>query len=98
MSFFKHVEGEAAILVSGGVYSQVDLYTRDGYLYAKHGSGFVRLMADGSTTKAKLRLDFMSWSGRLFRDGLGRLCTSEREGPKALLPDVTQKALFGGSK
>lgn len=65
MSFFKEVEGEAAVLVIGGVYSQVPLYTRDGYLYAKYGSGFVRLMADGATTKAKLRLDFMSFDGAL---------------------------------
>lgn len=63
MSFFKQVEGEAAILVNNGVFSQVDLYSRDGYLYAKHGSGFVRLYADGSTSKAKLRLDFMSYGG-----------------------------------
>lgn len=42
MSFFKQVEGEAAILVNNGVFSQVDLYSRDGYLFAKHGSGFVR--------------------------------------------------------
>lgn len=32
MSFFKQVEGEAAVLVENGVYKQVDLYTRDGYL------------------------------------------------------------------
>lgn len=73
MSFFKEVEGEAAILVENGLFRQVPLYTRDGYLFAKYGSGFVRLMADGSTTRAKCRLDFMTWEGQLYRDGLGRL-------------------------
>lgn len=84
MGFFKQVEGEAAVLVENGVYRQVDLYTRDGYLYAKTGAGFVRLMADGSTTKAKMRLDHMSWTGELKRDGLGRLCTTEVSGAKSL--------------
>lgn len=74
MSFFKQIEGEAAILVSNGVYLQVDLYSRAGYLYAKYGTGFVRLMRDGSTTKAKLRLDTMTWTGSLCADSLGRLC------------------------
>lgn len=77
MSFFKHVEGEAAILVENGVYRQVDLYTRDGYLYAKSSGGFVRLKADGSTTKAKLRLEHMSWTGGLYRDTFGSLATHE---------------------
>lgn len=91
MSFFHEVEGEAAILVENGVYRQVPLYLRDGYLYAKANGGFVRLMADGATTRARMRLDFMSWTGPLHRDPLGRLCTGEvktafpLEAPKAQL-------------
>lgn len=96
MSFFKEVEGEAAILVENGIYKQVPVYTRDGFLYAKVGGGFARIMADGSTTKAKLRLDFMSWSGPLFRDAMGRLCSAEVPGAKALDSDRAQK-LLGGS-
>ena len=34
MSFFKKVEGDAAVLVANGVFKQVDLYTRDGYVFA----------------------------------------------------------------
>jgi hypothetical protein len=93
MSFFQQVEGEAAVLVENGVYRQCDLYTRDGYLYAKVGSGFVRLMADGATTKAKLRLDHMSWTGDLKRDPLGRLCTPDVKGAKALEPAKVQMLL-----
>lgn len=93
MSFFKEIEGEAAILVENGIYKQVPVYTRDGYLYAKISGGFVRIMADGSTTKAKLRLDFMSWEGRLHRDSLGRLCTGEVPGAKALEPAKVQQLL-----
>lgn len=94
MSFFKEIEGEAAILVENGVYKQVPLYVRDGYLYAKVGGGFVRLMADGATTKSKLRLDFMSWNGPLHRDGLGRLCSPDVKGSKSLGHEA-QKLLGG---
>lgn len=97
MSFFKQVEGEAAILVNNGVFSQVDLYSRDGYLFAKHGSGFVRLYADGSTSKAKLRLDFMSYGGHLCRDSLGRLCDSHHKDAQSLTGEVTQKLLGSAS-
>lgn len=93
MSFFKQVEGEAAVLVESGVYKQVDLYTRDGYLYAKSNGGFVRLMADGSTTKAKQRLDFMTFDGPLMRDALGRLGTTDMKGAKALEPAKAQLLL-----
>jgi len=92
MSFFKQAEGEAAILVTNGVYQQVDIFTRDGYLYAKVGGGFVRLMADGSTSKAKTHLDFMSFSGPLAQR-LGRLCTGEVQGAKQLAATETQRLL-----
>ncbi len=96
MSFFQEIEGEAAVLVNNGVYQQVPLFTRDGYLYAKVGGGFVRLLADGSTTKAKTRLDFMSWTGPLCRDALGRLCTKDVPAAKALGADA-QKLLGGAA-
>jgi hypothetical protein len=77
MAFFKQCEGQAAVVIHNGVYRQCDVYTRDGYLYAKVGTGFVRIMQDGSTTKSKMRLDFLTWDGPLMHDGLGRLCTEE---------------------
>ena len=93
MSFFQQVEGEAAVLVENGVYRQCDLYTRDGYLYAKIGSGFVRLHSDGATTKAKCRLDHMSWTGDLARDQLGRLCRPDVPRSKVLGADQAQLLL-----
>jgi len=84
MSFFKEVEGEAAILVENGVYRQTSLYTRDGYLYANITGGFVRLMSDGATTKSRMRLEFLSWNGTLLRDSLGRLCTADVRGARPL--------------
>lgn len=93
--FFQEVEGEAAILVENGVFKQVPVYTRDGYIFAKVAGGFVRLMADGSTTKHRMRLDFMSWEGPLFRDPLGRLCTSEAAKANPLDPAKAQLLLGG---
>jgi hypothetical protein len=98
MSFFKEVEGEAAVLVENGVFRQVPLYTRDGFIFAKVGSnGFVRLMADGSTTKSKLRLDFMSWgSWPLYKDRIGRLCTGDAKGIDfKLLDGAAKQKLLG---
>jgi hypothetical protein len=93
MGFFKEMEGSAAILVESGIYKQTPLYTRDGFLYAKTAGGFVRLMADGSTTKARLRLDFLSCSDTPLRDPLGRLCTADATGAKALEPAKAQLLL-----
>ena len=93
MSFFQEVEGEAAVIVQNGVFKQVSLYTRDGYLYAKTAGGFVRLMADGATSKAHCRLDFLSFEGQLCRDALGRLCTKDAPKAQALETDKQQRLL-----
>lgn len=93
MSFFKDIEGEGAIVVVGGVHKQVTLATRNGYLFAKVAGGYVRLMEDGSTSKAGLRLDYMTFEGDLYRDGLGKLCTSEVSGARALDAPKAQKLL-----
>lgn len=93
MGFFKQVEGEAAVVVENGVYRQVDVYTRDGVLYAKSAGGFVKLYADGSTTKAKLRLETLSWDGDLFRGALGHLLVEPRDGAKAIDAPARQKLL-----
>ena len=95
MAFFQKVEGDAAIIVENGVYKQVDLYTRDGMFYVQSGGGFIRLFADGSTTKAKCRLDFMSSDHGLFKDSLGRLCTSEAKGSVPLAEAAATKLLGG---
>lgn len=96
MGFFKQVEGEAAIVIINGVFKQVDIYERDGNLYAKTAGGFVRLMADGSTSKAKMSLNYMSWNGKLMRDGMGRLCTADAPGAKSLEAPKAQ-LLLGSS-
>jgi hypothetical protein len=94
MGFFKPIEGEAAVLVHNGMYKQCELYERDNYLYAKIGNGFVRLFHDGSTTKAKMRLEHMTWTGQLYRDSLGRLAAKNAPGLRCLDADKAT-ALIG---
>jgi hypothetical protein len=97
MSFFIQCEGDAAIVVENGVYKQCDLYTRDGYFYVKVGGGFVRLMVDGSTSKHRLRLDYLDTTLTLARDRVGRLCMFGVD--DAILLDLKQSALLiGGAK
>lgn len=76
--FFKEIEGEAAIIIENGVYKQVPIFERRGELFAKSGGGFIRLMVDGSTSKAKARLDCISFdklamtpTGKLLRSDIG---------------------------
>ena len=79
MPGFKRREGDFAITVSNGVYKQVDVYEREGLLYAKEGSGFVQLIYDGSTTKSKTRLDLLSVETPLAMSWTGRICIAGTE-------------------
>lgn len=98
MAFFKQVEGAGAVLIVNGVYTQVDVYSRDGFLFAKSGGGFVRLMSDGSTSKAKMRLDFLSvQDDELFATATGKLCFKDAAGAKLLPKERTQQLLIGGA-
>lgn len=96
MAMFVEVEGEAAIIVERGVYKQVPVFTRNGFLYAKAAGGFVRLYADGSTTKPHCRLDTLTWEGPLCRDGLGKLCSPEVAGSLPLASPQRQLLLGAG--
>lgn len=94
MTLFQIVETEQAIVSENGTYKQADLYQRDGLLYAKIGSGYVRLYADGTTTKPKVRLDFLTGPIDVARDVCGRLCIAGITGSKPLTED-RRAALLG---
>ena len=78
MGLFQQIEGDNAILIERGVFKQADLYSRDGYLFAKASGGFIRLMADGSTSKSSARLEELSIEADLYKDPVGRLCVSDK--------------------
>jgi hypothetical protein len=48
MEFFTPIPEAQAIIANRGVYRQVSLYTRGGKVYAKIGSGFIRMMQGGT--------------------------------------------------
>lgn len=55
MDFFTIIPEAQAIVHAGGVYRQVPLYLRADRVYAKVGSGFVRLSQGGATSAPKVR-------------------------------------------
>lgn len=93
MGLFKQIEGESAVLYERGVFKQTDLFSRDGFLYAKAAGGFVRLYADGSTSRAHVKIDTLAFGGVLFRDKLGRLCDASVAGASALAQPEAVKLL-----
>lgn len=93
MTYFKEIEGDAAIIASRGVYRQAQLYTFDGHLYARSGSGFIRLAVDGSTSKADTRIVRLITDIVLYRDQLGRLSVTAAPGAKPI-PGETLQALL----
>lgn len=93
MSYFTEIEGDAAILASRGTYRQAALYSWDGHLFAKSGGGFVRLAADGSTSKSDMRIVRLITDIALYRDPLGRLTIKQTGGAKPL-PGENRQALL----
>ena len=87
MAGFTKLEGEFAVTVQNGVYKQVDVYERNGYLFVSHGSGYIQLTHTGSTTAPKVRLDELNMETPIAMSKLGRLCVKGHAG----VPD--QKAL-----
>lgn len=94
MSLFKELEGDTAIVVSGGVYKQVQIFTRNGYLFAAVSGGYVRLKADGTTSKDKLRLVHIETEVELHKGQFGYLGNSEIADAEPLLPDDTQRLML----
>ena len=95
MTYFQPIEGDAAILSIRGVYKQAKLYTMDGHLFAEASGGFVRLAADGSTSKEHMRIVKLVTDIELFKDPLGRLSVFRGSKNKPLIADDRQKLLGG---
>jgi hypothetical protein len=89
---FKSVEGDVALIAIGGVYKVCPLYTLDGKLFAGLGGGFVRMYANGSTSKPKALIERVHTEEPLYTDRLGRLALGGGEG-RSLVAD--SKLLLG---
>lgn len=51
---FDEIDGDFALMIQAGTYKQAPLARRGADLYAKLGSGYVRLKAHGQTSKDKV--------------------------------------------
>lgn len=71
---FAIVEDSFIVLVLAGVYRQSEVYVRHGFLYAKHGSGFVKLSKhEKGTSIPKMTYEDLTLPFDPVSDGLGRL-------------------------
>lgn len=95
---FRKIEGDTAIVSSGGVYRQCDLYDWDGKLFAKAGGGFVRLKSNGSTSKDGLNIVHVMTDNPLLVDRFGRLCVTPGDGRKVLESAASEKLLIGSEQ
>ena len=52
---FKPIEGSAVTICRRGIYYQTKVFERGGELYAKYGSGYIRLMKTGWTSHGDVK-------------------------------------------
>lgn len=93
---FKQLTGQSAVIRKGGVFRTCDLYEFKGQLFAKYGSGFVRLNANGSSSVDGLAVDLLAYDDALFQDKFGRLCVTGGPGRLGLAHE-TVAAITGGT-
>lgn len=71
MNHFHHLEGEQAIIRSGGMFKQVDVYRRGTAheLFVKVGSGYYRLLDNHHTSHPKTFWDELSLETKVGQHG-----------------------------
>lgn len=65
---FEIIEDATAIMRKRGVFTQVLVYKRNGNVYAKQGSGFVRLKLSGGTSDPNSTWDEIEGVGKVKKD------------------------------
>lgn len=76
---FHKIEDAVIILVSKGTFKQTDVYQRSGYIYAKHGGGYVRLQKhEKGTSCPKLNYDELYLPFEPEYDAIGRMMMPAR--------------------
>lgn len=80
MDLFHEIPESHAILLSKGTFRQVPLYRRGEGVYAKNGSGFIRLLPNGATTVPSiLWKDFDAGTGTVITKGCFLVYRAEPE-------------------
>ena len=72
-NLFHQVEGESVILRSKGTFTQNDVYQRNNELFAKKGSGFIRLMQNEGTSQPSVMVEHLTLAAVKVGE-FGRLC------------------------
>lgn len=79
---FKELDpGDTVVLQRKGTYTEHQLYSFNGRLFAKVGNGYVQLHADGSVSNGG-RMVTMAYDGDLWRDTFGRMLVQHKEGAR----------------
>lgn len=87
---FQKLEGDTVLLRQGGVFKPSELYTFQDGIYARLGSGYVRLRADGTTSKDGIYFTHIEYDGPLFQDKFGRLSIKNQPKSKKLSIEVNE--------
>lgn len=82
---FKQLEGDTAVIKHGGIYKKADLYEWKGDLFLSFGGGYIRVYADGKTTKDGVFVEHMETDAPLYKDRFGRISFDSRDGYKPLM-------------
>lgn len=70
---FTEITGAQVLLKQGGVFKPAKLYNMGGALFAASSGGYIRLYANGSTSKDKVHFGERHFDGALTQDRFGRL-------------------------
>lgn len=95
---FEELSGDQICLVIGGVYVPCPVFQRpNGDLFARYKGGYVRLYANGATSKDRLKVEVLHTERPLFVDKFGRLGLIAGPGREAL-PHAATLALTGADE
>lgn len=87
---FNKLEGDSVLLRYRGAYRPCDLYTFQGGIFAKNGSSYIRLRADGTTSQDGVFFVYLEYEGPLFKDRFGRLSHCLKDGYSALFIQTSE--------
>lgn len=73
---FARLEGDSVLLWNRGVFKVADLWTFEDGLYASAAGGYIRLYANGGTSRAGVVVKKLVTSQKLWVDTYGRLAIS----------------------
>lgn len=77
---FTVIPDAMAVTCQNGVFRQVKVFKYRGLLFAQHGSGYIYLYHNDSTSHPTVRLDDIELPFEKVMNGLGRLCLPDQKG------------------